>query len=313
MRGQIKTSYSLLTTLLALSTACTTGTTAGYTKIDDMEGGGNGIEWIPPEGLIPGFWWAATDCTEAENISPLPWFVDEGGWSYAAVPAPHETFPGIVSKYAARLRTTSPLVGIWGANTGLDFAEIPGDGGAFDGLPSALDAPLPPDATIPDAGASTADAGASTDGPACPANTTFDLGGRTVDLSAYSGLTFWAMADPAGAKNIRVQLNDRDTDPRGGICNPDESSADACYNGFSAAVLLTGAFERHTIEFSNLQQNPTWGYHPDPSILDLHHVYSMNFELDLPICTSTGTFMCAGGVPSVSFDFWIDDLYFVDK
>jgi hypothetical protein len=314
MHSRIKASRSVLTTLLAFSTACSTGTTTGYTKIDDMEGGGMRIAWMPAAGMIPGFWWTATDCTEAENISPLPWFVDQGGWSYAALPAVHETFPGIVSKHATRLRTISPLVGIWGANTGLDFADIPNGDGAVDG-PLALDAPLPSDAdaAILDGGSSVADAGASPGGPACPASTTFNTSGRAVDLSGYSGLTFWAMADPAGSKNIRVQLNDRDTDPRGGICNPDESSAGACYNGFSAALSLTGAFQRYTIDFSTLRQNPSWGYHPDPDVLDLQHVYSMNFELDLPTCTSSATFMCAGGAPSVSFDFWIDDLYFVNK
>jgi hypothetical protein len=321
--GHIKASRFLLTILLTLSAGCSTetATAMGYTKIDDMEGRAARIEWMPGSGMIPGYWWSATDCSEADNISPLPWFVDEPAWSYAVLPAPHETFPGIVSRHATRLRTTSPLVGIWGANTGFDFAEISGLDAAVDS-PSALDAPLPleVDAAVldgsssaTDADASIADAGPTTSGPACPSGATFDLAGRAVDLSAYSGVTFWAMADPRGTKNIRVQLNDRDTDPRGGICSPNESSANACYNGFSANVPLTGTFERYTIDFSSLQQNPAWGYQPDPSVLDLHHVYSMNFELDLPGCTTTATFMCAGGTPSVSFDFWIDDLYLVNK
>jgi hypothetical protein len=37
----------------------------------------------------------------------------------------------------------------------------------------------------------------------------------------------------------------------------------------------------------------------------------MSFEMNLPSCSSTS--MCAGGLPSISFDFSIDDLYFVDK
>jgi hypothetical protein len=315
--GHITASRSRLAILLTLSASCSSETTTtGYTKIDDMEGADGRIELTAAAGMIPGSWWSATDCSEADNISPLPGFADGGGWSYAVLSAPHETFPGIVSTQAARLRTTSPLVGIWGANMGFDLADVPGGDGAVDGL-SALDAPPPPDAdaAVPDAGSPTADAGASTDGPTCQRQMTMamDTRARGVDLSAYSGLTFWAMADPMGSKNIRVQLNDGNTDPQGGVCNPDESSANACYNGFSANVSLSGAFERYTVDFSSLQQNPLWGYQPDPDVLDLHHVYSMNFELDLPSCTTTATFMCAGGVPSVSFDFWIDDLYFVNK
>ena len=39
----------------------------------------------------------------------------------------------------------------------------------------------------------------------------------------------------------------------------------------------------------------------------------MAFEMDLPGCTASATTMCAGGAPALSFDIWIDDLYFVNK
>src|ERR1700690_4080812 len=81
---------------------------AGYTKIDDMEDGGDRPEWVAP-GLTIGLWWTATGCTEYDNISPVATASNPDGWSFAAVPTPYETLPGVVSRNAARLRTTSPL------------------------------------------------------------------------------------------------------------------------------------------------------------------------------------------------------------
>jgi hypothetical protein len=304
MPGPINTARSLLVAyLLAGVAACSGGkasgeqTTAGYTMIDDMEGDGRRIAWTPP-GVSPGGWWATTDCTEGDRIAPLPYFVVQNGWSYATLPAARETFSGIVSTHAARLRTTAPLVGIWGANIGFNFNELANDG---DGGPvGPLDAQ---------------DASAPRDGQPCRQSTSLDFPGGSVDLSAYAGIRFWGNADPAGARTIRVQLNDRNTDPRAGVCNAANPSADVdCYNGFGTQVVLADTPTQYTVYFSSLQQKPGWGYRPDPSVPDLRHVYDMNFEIDLPpSCVAGANAMCAGGSPSVSFDFWIDDLYFVNR
>jgi hypothetical protein len=269
---------------------------AGYTKIDDMEGEGGSIQWVALPGVPPGSWWTNTDCTEGERISPVPHSVDPHGWFYAAYSTPNETFPGITSSHAARLRTTSPLVGIWGAMMGINFTQLPsGDGGQAD-LSGRLDA------------------GVSMGGEPCTQSSSLDFPSVPVDLSAYSGITFWGMADSAGAKTILVQLRDINTDPRGGICNAADPSTDgACYNGFGIAVALTDTLTQYTIDFPSLQQNPTWGYRPDPSVLDSKHVYGILFEVDLPFCATNPNFKCAGGAPSLTFDFWIDDLYLVNK
>jgi hypothetical protein len=303
MLDQIFTARLFLVASLLACAACSSGkassdaASAGYTKIDDMEGTTGFIEWTSPPGMTPGFWWSATNCTEGYRISPVLYLEDPYGWSYAALPAPYETFPGTVSTHAARLRTTSPLVGIWGANMGFDFAELP----PFDGGPI-----WPPPMG--------SDAGTPADGQPCRQGTTRDFNGGTVDLSAYSGITFWAMATMTGVKTVRVQLNDRNTDPRGGICNPaDPSNESNCYNGFRVEVAMTDSLTQYTIDFSSLLQDPSWGYRPDPDALDLQHVYQMNFEVDLPSCTVDPNAKCAGGAPSVTFDFWIDDLYFVNK
>jgi hypothetical protein len=245
---------------------------SGFTKLDDMEGNA---------GLT---WWSATDCTEVDRISPTPYMIDSNGWSFAALPTPHETFQGVVSTHAARLRTTSPLTAIWGANMGFELAPT-----------TAL---APP-----------------TVGTPCRQPTPLNFTGTTVDLSAYSGVTFWGMADPAGAKVIVVALQDRNTDPRGGACNAADPSGGNCDNGFGTRVELTDTLTQYTIDFSTLFQNHSWGYHPNPDVPDLQHVYAMTFDIDEPGCgPAAATYMCPGGsATQVSFDFWIDDVYLVNK
>ena len=104
------TRVGLLGVSLATIGGCSAGkaavdaaATPTFTKIDDMEDGGNRTEWAL-SGLLPGLWWTATGCTEANNISPVQTGSDLNSWSFAAVPTPYETFPGVVSKKAARFR-----------------------------------------------------------------------------------------------------------------------------------------------------------------------------------------------------------------
>jgi hypothetical protein len=267
---------ALAVLLLGAAAACGSRDGASlpsYTKVDDMEGG-SGLSW-----------WSATDCTEADRILPVPYIVDLGGWTFEALPAPHETLPGTLSAHAARLRTTSPLTGVWGANMGFNFAAS---------APAAL--------------------GPAAAGAPCRQTTSLDFPGTPADLGAYDGITFWGMAASPGTSIIRVQLNDRNTDPRAGVCNAAAPASESdCYNAFGTELTLTDTFTQYTIHFADLQQKPGWGYHPDPDALDLQHVYDVNFEIDLPACTSSSSTMCAGGPPSVSFDFWIDDVYLVDR
>jgi hypothetical protein len=304
MRSRIVTSRLLLVaSTLTCAAACSSAKTgvdaaiASYTKIDDMEEGGESIEWMPPPGLVPGIWNSFSDCTQPDTILPIPGYFDPNGWSYATLPTPEETLPGILSTHAARLRTTAPLLLGWGAAMGFDLGELPNvDGGVL--------AP-----NVPDAGAT------PNGSPSC--TQPFPVfSGVAVDLSAYAGITFWAMADPAGAQSVLVELNDRNTDPRAGICNAaDPSSTANCYNGFATSLTLTGTLTQYTINFSNLRQDPTWGYRPDPNLLDLQHIYKLVFLTPAPnsVCQTTATSMCPGGQESASFDLWIDDLYFVNK
>ena len=272
---------------------------AGYVKIDDMEGDSGGIiEWTPPSGALPGVWFTATDCTEYDRISPPPSQLAPGEWSYAELPEAYQTFPGVLSTHAARVRTTTPLGGVWGGNMGFDLATPPDADG---------ERPAPVSA-VPDGGA-------PGPGQPCRQPTTQDYPAVATDLSAYSGVTFWAMA-AGGQQNMRVEITDVNVDPRGGICNAaDRTDESNCYNGFRTTLTLTNTMTRYTVDFSALQQDPTWGYRPSPDIPDLQHVYQFVFEADQAFCLNAGsTSMCAGGgPPPLSFDLWVDDLYFVAK
>jgi hypothetical protein len=260
----------------------------GYTKIDDMEGEANQVVWTPPGG-ISGRWGAATACAQQDRILPPPYPVDRDAVFYTTLPASHETFPGVTSTKALWFRTTTPLTGVWGAN---------------------LTAAFTPAERLPDL-----DAGAPPDGQPCREDSALNYPAATADLTAYAGITFWARAEAGGARKLLVKINDRNTDPRGGVCNashPDDD--DGCYNGFGTNLVLTDTFARYTLDFSSLAQDPSWGFRPEPSVLDLAHVYVINFEFDAAICAQEGTGMCAGGeMPPLSFDFWLDDLYFVNK
>ena len=75
---------------------------------------------------------------------------------------------------------------------------------------------------------------------------------------------------------------------------------------------LTDELRQYTLDFSQFIQRGGWGYHP-PGGIDWSRVYTMVFEMDLPSCTDSAATMCAGGAPELSFDIWIDDIYFVNK
>ncbi len=77
-------------------------------------------------------------------------------------------------------------------------------------------------------------------------------------------------------------------------------------------IPLSDAFAQYSIDFAKLRQDPNWGYRPNPDVFDVQHVYQIVFQITAPTCYTNE--MCAGGSPPpVSFDIWIDDLYFVNK
>jgi hypothetical protein len=236
------------------------------------------------------------------NLSPPPYFEESDGWTFDQLVAPHDTFPGVTSYWAARLRTigdgllSTPALRIWGANLNIDLVQ-----------PSALDG--------------TVDGGTARTTPFCP-DATKDFPGTPVDLSSYSGLVFWAKTNETQERRIRIMVHDLNSDPRHGRCNDPSlpgypASGDPCYNGFLTTRQLSDEFKQYEIDFSELRRDPTWGYQPGDT-LDLTKIYLIVFQVSSLHCASEVGAKCVVGVDgennaALNFDFWIDDLYLVKR
>jgi len=254
-----------------------------YTKIDDMEGTTGVIGWAPPHGS-PGFWYSFAD-QQCEKLRPTPSFLEGSeDWSYAEVPEPYETLAGVTSRQAARLRTVAPIVDSWGA--GLRFHLS---------LPTGSGPPGPPYECTPESLTAR----------------DIEMNAMPVDLTMYTGISFWARTESnATGKKLTMGLHDRHTHAAGGICNPTPGTLDACYNAFQVTLPLTDEFEHYVLNFSELTQNPTWGYQEPSGTMDLSQIYEAIFDVNTPGGGCSG--VCPGE-PTLEFDIWIDDLYFVDR
>jgi hypothetical protein len=104
------------------------------------------------------------------------------------------------------------------------------------------------------------------------------------NAGAYTGLTFFAKA--ASPMKLRVNMPDGDTDPAGGKCTT------GCSDDFGGDLSLTADWQPFTIEFAAATQ-VGWSGVTLPAI-DPSSLYAVHFQ--------------AG--PG-SFDFWIDDVAFL--
>lgn len=68
------------------------------------------------------------------------------------------------------------------------------------------------------------------------------------DLSYATGVQFWAK----GPGKVRFKMPDINTDPVGDRCTD-------CYNDFGVDLYLSDRWERYTIPFDALEQQPGWG------------------------------------------------------
>jgi hypothetical protein len=271
---------------------------AGHTKIDDMEKDGGEIQWTSLPGARRGRWSSYVD-GPCQDLEPSPAYAG-GTWFYTPLDDSNQTFAGIISINANRLRTLRPLINRYGAGMRFDFAPL-----------AAADPPDAGETAGPDAD----DAGTPAEPSPC-SSPSYDVNlaspARAVDLRGYTGITFWAAAvgDAKAANRLNVLFLDANTDPRGGVCDPDATALDGCYNAFRASVDLNEEILQHTIDFSSLAQR---GYQPSPSVIDLEHVYQLAFQIETPGGNCPEPAMCPGEPPQLSFDVWLDDLYFVDR
>jgi endoglucanase len=102
------------------------------------------------------------------------------------------------------------------------------------------------------------------------------------DASRYTGVTFWAK----GPAHVRFKIPDVYTQPGGGYCKD-------CYNDFGVELALTSEWQRYTIPFSWLQQQPGWG-DPRPEVAK-NAILGLQWQV---------------GSRGRTFDVYVDDIAF---
>ncbi len=122
-----------------------------------------------------------------------------------------------------------------------------------------------------------------------------------VDVSAFSGVSFWAKAG-SGVQKVQVVLYDTHTYPVAELelrrcteATPSSTPAlgTGCYNGGHTERVLSvgGAWHFYTLDFDEFKED-TWGARSPNGRPDLHRL--MRVELKLPL--------------GDSFDIWVDNL-----
>jgi hypothetical protein len=115
---------------------------------------------------------------------------------------------------------------------------------------------------------------------------------QAVDLSAYSGIAFWART-VSGTPLVRVALKDSNTAPEGGVCDESLVSGEgACNDDWGKQINLTPDWQPYTLMFSELRQ-AGWGAAYDA--FEQSAVYSIQWQVG----------------PNLEFDLCIDDLVLV--
>jgi hypothetical protein len=134
-----------------------------------------------------------------------------------------------------------------------------------------------------------------------------DGGGFTPDydnISAHKGLQFWMYNALKTTTVVQLEIGDKESDPRGGICSnsADASALDQCNSPVSVDLVVSPGWTLETVPFATLVSNPGYGYQ-QPAGGDMKTATSVNFQVNQPKAPD------AGGV-AVSFDFCIAYLEF---
>lgn len=117
--------------------------------------------------------------------------------------------------------------------------------------------------------------------------------GPFMDASDFAGVRFWARVGETNQSPVRFQIQDRQTQPAGGLCDPTPESEERCYNGFGASLEpLDGEWRLYELPFSGLTQREGWGYQGDS--VDVTGIRNVEWAFE----------------PGLDFDLWIDDVSF---
>jgi hypothetical protein len=129
-------------------------------------------------------------------------------------------------------------------------------------------------------------------GPFVDSGAAFGFGiGSPYNASAYTGISFWAKIDGGTSSGLRVAFPDKDTQPDGGLCQPNGGGPTQCWDHYGKRIALTTTWTKYTVPFSSLSQDG-WGRLGtafDPSTL-----YEVQFEIPV----------------DGKFGIWIDDVAF---
>ena len=123
----------------------------------------------------------------------------------------------------------------------------------------------------------------------------FKYGGEPmpIDVSAFTGVMFWARTGETHNSPIRFQVQDSNTQPEGGMCNPEPGSADECYNGWGTRSRPSPEWRLYRIAFSRITQR---GFGHLAEAIDTTAIYDIEW----------------GVMPGSVFDLWVDDLWFYE-
>jgi hypothetical protein len=115
-----------------------------------------------------------------------------------------------------------------------------------------------------------------------------------IDASDFSGVMFWARVGETHNSDVRVQFQDSNTHPNGGVCDPTPGTADECYNGWGTQVTpISTEWHLYKIPFSRMAQRD-FGHLADA--IDTTALYGIEWNVD----------------PGTVFDLWIDDVWFYE-
>jgi hypothetical protein len=117
---------------------------------------------------------------------------------------------------------------------------------------------------------------------------------ETIDASTFTGVMFWARTGETHNSPVRVQFQDVNTRPEGGVCDPDTGSAEECYNGWGTELApLSTEWRLYKLDFSRMTQRD-FGYRADA--FETAAVYNIEWNV----------------ATNAVFDLWIDDVWFYE-
>lgn len=123
---------------------------------------------------------------------------------------------------------------------------------------------------------------------------TFMSNASSVDLSDYTGISFWTKSEILPVPTVKFALVDAGSyaPPSGQLlCDPNDNRpvGNGCYDDYSQKVYPDGEWRRNDIAFGSMT-NGGWGLlHP----FDLTQIFAIKFAM----------------LPSTVYDLWIDDIY----